>query len=34
MYILLGMLFIFETILFIVNWIEFVEKRGKKNDLF
>lgn len=30
MYILLGMLFILETILLIVNWIEFVEHRGKE----
>lgn len=30
MYILLGMLFILETILLFVNWIEFVEHRGKE----
>ena len=30
MYILLFMLFILETILFFVNWIEFVEHRGKE----
>lgn len=30
MYSLLVMLFIFETILLIANWIEFVEHRGKE----
>lgn len=30
MYILLIMLFILETILFFVNWIEFIENRGKE----
>ena len=27
---LIIMLFILETVLFILNWIEFVERRGKK----